>query len=131
MMKFHVNGARISTGFGYGNLFISGNENEGFRPFELMVASIVGCSGSVFQKILEKQRTHIEELSIDVDVERNPEEVNRIERVRLNYIVKGHHLNIDRLYKNLALSRNNCSMIRSVEQSIKIEETINIIELSR
>lgn|SRR5690625_1477108 len=130
-MKFQVNGTRISTEFSYGELFISGNENQGFRPFELMVASIIGCSGSVFQKILEKQRTRVEELSIHAEVERNPEEANRIEWIKLNYVVKGHQLNIDRLYKNLALSRKNCSMIRSVEDSIKIEETLQMIELSR
>ena len=130
-VKFNVEGKGISTMLSYGKLSISGNENQGFRPFELMIASIVGCSGSVFQKILEKQRTHVEELSIHAEVERNPEEANKIEWIRLNYTVKGHHLNIDRLYKNLELSRKNCSMIRSVEQSIQIEETINIIELSR
>lgn len=130
-MKFHVNEIGISTKLNYGELSISGNEDHGFRPFELMIASIVGCSGSVFQKILEKQQTHVEDLSIVAEVERNPEEANRIEWIRLNYTVKGRHLNIDRLYKNLALSRKNCSMIRSVEQSIKIEETLQIIELSR
>lgn len=130
MMKFHLKENGLLTELGYGGLSISGNEDHGFRPFELMVASIVGCSGSVFQKILEKQRTHVEDLSIVAEVERNPEEANRIERIKLNYMIKGHHLNIERLYKNLALSRKNCSMIRSIEDSINIEETLNIIELS-
>lgn len=131
MMKFHINGEQISTDFNYGTLIISGDENHGFRPFELMVASIVGCSGSVFQKVLEKQRTRIEDLSIHAEVRRNPQEANRIEWIRLNYTVKGNHLNIDRLYKNLELSRKNCSMIQSVKECIDIEERIKIIELSR
>lgn len=130
-MKFIVENSGISTKFNYGELSISGNEEYGFRPFELMIASIVGCSGSVFQKILEKQRTHVEELSISAEVERNPKEANRIELIRLNFTIKGNDLNIERLYKNLEISRKNCSMIRSVERSIKIEETLNIIELSR
>jgi len=130
MIDFIVNESGISTKFGYGDLVISGDEDQGFRPFELLIASIVGCSGSVFQKILEKQRTHIEDLSINVELERNPEEANRIEWLKLNYTIKGYHLNVDRLYKNLALSRKNCSMIRSVENSIKIEETLQITELS-
>lgn len=129
-MKFQIEGPIISTNLNYGELLISGNEDYGIRPFELMIASIAGCSGSVFQKILEKQQTRVEDLSIRAEVERNPEEANKIEWIRLNYTVKGYHLNIDRLYKNLELSRKNCSMIRSVEQSIKIEETIQIIELS-
>ncbi|MEC5424166.1 OsmC family protein [Virgibacillus sp. C22-A2] len=122
------NGMRIN--FEFGELDISGNEDYGFRPFQLMVASIVGCSGSVFRKILEKQRTEIEDMKITAEVERNPEEANRIERISLKYTIKGYHLDPDKLYKNLEVARRNCSMIRSVEDSIKIEETIERIELS-
>lgn len=129
-MNFNVKGMGMSADLNYGELIISGNEDYGFRPFELMIASIVGCAGSVFLKILEKQRTHFEDLSITVEIERNPEEANRLEWLKLNFTIKGYNLNIDRLYRNLELSRKNCSMIRSVENSIKIEETLQIIELS-
>ncbi|WP_188455198.1 OsmC family protein [Virgibacillus oceani] len=130
-MEFYLkeNGMRIDLD--YGTLSISGNEEYGFRPYQLMAASIAGCSGSVFRKILEKQRTEIEDLIISAEVERNPEEASRIERISLHYTIKGYHLNPDRLYKNLALSRKNCSMIRSVEDSIKIEESLEYMELSR
>lgn len=130
-MKFYLedNGTRIDLD--YGELSISGNEDYGYRPFQLMVASIVGCSGSVFHKILKKQRTEVEDISITADVERNPREANRIEHISLYYYIKGYNLNVDKLNKNLELSRKNCSMIRSVESSIKIEESLEIIELSR
>lgn len=131
MMEFYLkdNGMRINLN--YGQLAISGNEDHGFRPFTLMVASIVGCSGSVFRKILEKQRIEIEDLVISAEVIRNPQEANRIEEIALKYTVKGHHLDPEKLYKNLNISRKNCSMIRSVEDSIKIVESIETIELSR
>src|SRR5690625_543851 len=108
----------------------AGDENDEVRPVVLMINSNVDCACSVFLKILEKQRTRFEDLSITVEIERNPEEANRLEWLKLNFTIKGYNLNIDRLYKNLELSRKNCSMIRSVEKSIKIEETLQIIELS-
>lgn len=131
MLNFYLkeNGMRVDLA--YGQLNISGNEDDGFRPFTLMVASIVGCSGSVFRKILEKQRIEIEDLQIGADVVRNPKEANRIEEITLKFTVKGHHLDPEKLYKNLAVARKNCSMIRSVEDSIQIEESIETIELSR
>lgn len=131
MLNFYLkeNGMRVDLA--YGQLNISGNEDDGFRPFTLMVASIVGCSGSVFRKILEKQRIEIEDLQIGADVVRNPKEANRIEKITLKFTVKGHHLDPEKLYKNLAVARKNCSMIRSVEDSIQIEESIETIELSR
>jgi uncharacterized OsmC-like protein len=131
MLDFYMkdNGMRIDLN--YGQLDISGNEEHGFRPFTLMVASIVGCSGSVFRKILEKQRTNVEDIQVGAEVVRNPQEANRIEKITLNFTVKGHHLDPEKLYKNLEITRKNCSMIRSVEGSIEIEEHVKIIELSR
>lgn len=129
-MEFYLKDNGMHTKLDYGELSISGNEEFGYRPFQLMVASIAGCSGSVFRKILVKQRTDFESLIISAEVERNPREANRIEKVILHYTIKGRHLNYDKLDKNLKVSRQNCSMIRSVEDSIEIEETIEAIELS-
>ena len=129
-MKFYLKENGMRTKLSYGELSVSGNVDYGYRPFELMVASIVGCSGLVFKKILKKQRINVEDLLIVADVVRNPEEANRIEYIKLNYTIKGRHLDPDKLYKSLEIARKNCSMIRSVENSIKIEESLNIIELS-
>ncbi|SFB16539.1 Uncharacterized OsmC-related protein [Lentibacillus halodurans] len=115
----------------YGQLDISGDEAFGFRPYQLMVASIAGCSSSVFRKILKKQRTDIADMKVTAEVERNPDDANRIERIALHYVIKGYHLDVDKLYKNLEVARKNCSMIRSVEDTITIEETLETIELSR
>jgi len=130
-MDFHLKEEGVRIDLDYGELNISGDETFGFRPFQLMVASIAGCSASVFRKILQKQRTEIADMKITANVERNPDEANRIERIDLHYVIKGYHLDDDKLYKNLAVARKNCSMIRSVEDSITIEETLESVELSR
>ncbi|WP_226035366.1 OsmC family protein [Aquibacillus saliphilus] len=130
-MEFHLKEFGVRTNLPYGELEISGNEEYGFRPFELMVASIAGGSASVFQKLIEKQRMEVEDFLVRVEVERNPVEANRIEKIKLHYIIKGYSLDDDKLYKNLEVSRKNCSMIRSVENSIEIEESLESIELSR
>ncbi|WP_077624329.1 OsmC family protein [Sediminibacillus massiliensis] len=128
-MDFYLKEQGVCTSFPYGQLNISGNEDYGFRPYQLMVASIAGCSASVFRKILEKQKLNVEEWHISAEVERNPEEANRIDRIHLRYIVKGKQLDRAKLEKNLAISRKNCSMIRSVENSIDIEESLDYIDL--
>ncbi|GAA0446349.1 MULTISPECIES: OsmC family protein [Virgibacillus] len=130
-MELYLKENGLRTSLAYGELEISGNEEYGFRPYQLMIASIAGCSGSVYRKILEKQRIELEDIKITAEVERNPDEANRIEKIVLHFTVKGHHLDPDKLYKNLAIARKNCAMVRSVENSIRIEETIETIELSR
>ncbi|WP_026770759.1 MULTISPECIES: OsmC family protein [Sediminibacillus] len=129
-MDFYMKEQGVRTSFDFGQLNISGNEDYGFRPYQLMVSSIAGCSASVFRKIVEKQRMELEDWKITADVERNPEEANRIERIQLHYIVKGKGLSEEKLKKSLQTARKNCSMIRSVEDSITIEESLEYIELS-
>ena len=129
-LTFYGKDIGVRTELDYGELDISGNEEHGFRPYQLMVASIVGCSSGVFRKILEKQRVVIEDFQVKVKVERNPEEANRMEKMKIHYIVKGKNLDPEKLYKNLGVARKNCSMIRTVEDAITIEETIDTIELS-
>lgn len=130
-MDFYLKENGVRTSFEYGQLNISGDENNGFRPYQLMVASIAGCSIGVFRKILDKQRIEYEDIKMTAEVERNPDEANRIEKIHLHYVVKGYHLNQDKLLKNLDISRNNCSMVQSVHNSIKVEETLECIQLSK
>ena len=110
---------------------ISGDEEFGFRPYQLMVASIAGCSLGVFRKILDKQRIIYDDIKVSTKIKRNPDEANRIERIHIHFVVKGHRLNQDRLMKNLEISKRNCSMVQSVKDSIHIEETLECIELNK
>ncbi|UOQ92530.1 OsmC family protein [Halobacillus shinanisalinarum] len=130
-MEFYIKGEGIRTSFDYGQLDISGDEEYGFRPYQLMTASIAGCSLSVYRKILDKQRINYEDIIVRTDVERKAEEANRIVKIKLHFVVKGYHLNQDKLLKNLDISSNNCSMVQSVKDSIEIEETLECIQLSR
>lgn len=125
-MKFYFKENNVETELEYGELVISGNEEYGFRPFQLMVSSIVSCSGSVFKQILSKQRIEIESLKLTADVMRNSDEANRIEKIDITFFVKGSDLNQAKLEKSLAIARKNCAMVRSVEDSIEINEVIKI-----
>ncbi len=131
LMKLHLKEHGFRTKLDFGQLEISGDEEFGFRPYQLMVASIASCSGSVFRKILQKQRIDVQDMQINAEIERNKAEANRIEKIVLTFIIKGSRLDADKLYKNLHVARKNCSMVRSVEDSIEIVEKIEIIELSR
>lgn len=127
-MEFYIKEHGMKADFEYGVLDISGDEDYGFRPFQLMIASIVGCSGGVFRKILEKQRIEIEDLTIKAGVLRNEKEANRLEEITLTYLVKGNDLDVEKLNKSLEIARKNCAMVRSVETSININEHLEIVE---
>lgn len=111
----------------FGRLDIAGDEEYGFRPFQLLVASLAVCSGGVLRKIMKKMRMDFEDIQIKTSVERNEEIADRVEKVHIHFLIKGNDLNEAKLHKALELTRKNCSMVRSVEDSIEVVETFEIV----
>ena len=118
----------FETNLEFGKLIISGDETKGFRPYQLLVSSLVGCSGGVLRKVLEKMRMPVEEMEIDVlEVVRNPEEASRLEKVHIHFKLKGSSLDATKMDRAMALTKKNCSMVRSVDQSMEVIETFEIL----
>ncbi|MFD5850817.1 OsmC family protein [Cytobacillus oceanisediminis] len=127
-MEFKMNEeVGFYTDLPFGRLDVAGDEEHGFRPYQLLVASLAVCSGGVLRKIMKKMRMEFEDIEIKTNVERNPEVADRVEKVHIHFIIKGTDLNEAKLHKALELTRKNCSMVRSVEGSIEIEETFELI----
>lgn len=125
-MKYTFKDDYVDGTLPYGNLPVSSDATQGFRPYQLLVSSIASCSGFVFKNILKKQRIEIDNLSIDATVERNEAEANKIEKITLHFFVEGKDLNEQKLLKNLDVSKRNCSMVQSVKGSIIVEEQLTI-----
>jgi uncharacterized OsmC-like protein len=118
----------FETNLEFGKLTISGDETKGFRPYQLLVSSLVGCSGGVLRKVLEKMRMPVEEMEIDVlEVVRNPEEASRLEKVHIHFKLKGSNLDATKMDRAMALTKKNCSMVRSVDQSMEVIETFELL----
>ncbi|KKB40362.1 OsmC family protein [Bacillus thermotolerans] len=126
-MKFQMKEGGFTTEFPYGRLDVSSDEAYGFRPYQLMVASIAVCSGGVLRKILAKQRMEVEDIQIEANVERNKEEADRIEKIEVHFLIKGKNLKEEKLKKAMDLTRKNCSMVQSVVPAIEVIETFEMI----
>lgn len=127
-MKFTMTENGFETETTFGQLTISGNEDYGFRPYQLLVSSIAVCSGGVLRNILEKMRMPADNITIEVkEVLRNPEIANRLEKIHLHFIIEGTNMSPSKIDKAFELTTKNCSMIQSVIDSIKIVKTYEII----
>lgn len=126
-MEFEFKEQHVETTFEFGDLVISGDETQGFRPFQLMVSSIVSCSGAVFKQILVKKRIDFTELTASAEVTRNEKKANRIERIDITFYIKGADLDLAKLEKSLAIASKNCAMVQSVKESIEVNESIQLI----
>ena len=58
-MKFLMTENGFTTDLPFGELSVSTNEEHGFRPYQLLVASLAVCSAGVMRKILEKQQKEL------------------------------------------------------------------------
>lgn len=112
----------------YGSLHVSSDEQQGFRPFQLMATSVAGCSAIVLNKVMAKMRMPCDDIKVSVQVERNEAEANRIERIQLHFVICGQNLKKDKVERAMALARKNCPMVQSVKNSIDVTETFEIVE---
>jgi putative redox protein len=127
-MKFIIENELISGDLGFGSLPISPNERNGFRPFELFLSSLSGCSGSLLRIILTKKRVPYQRLEMEVDAVRNPYDSNRIEQLSFTALVyTDEPLSSQQAEKIAHIVIKNCGMIQSVIQTIKINFKIKSV----
>jgi putative redox protein len=120
-MRFTVDEEKIIGDLDYGDILISTNVKNGYRPFELFVSSLVGCSGTLLRNILNKKKIAFGKIEMEVTSIRNPDHANRIEQLTLTaYVETDETLTHQQLEKIAELVVKNCGMIQSVIQSIKI-----------
>lgn len=127
-MEFNMQEGGFYTDLGFGKLEVSGNEEYGFRPFQLLVSSVAVCSGGVLRKVLEKMHIEFDDIHIKADITRNEAEANRVEAISLHFTIRGTDLDKNKIEKAMKLTRKNCSMVQSVQDSIKIEETFELVQ---
>lgn len=116
------------TDLEFGRLDVAGDEQHGFRPYQLLVASVAVCSGGVLRKVLTKMRMEFSDIQIKAEAQRNKQAADRVEKIIVHFIITGRNLNAAKLEKALVLTRKNCSMVQSVIGSIEVEETFEIID---
>ncbi|MDP5277111.1 OsmC family protein [Chengkuizengella axinellae] len=125
-MEFNMKKVGFFTELPYGQLDVSGDEEFGFRPYQLLVSSIAVCSGGILRRILNKQRINFDDLHIKADIERNEEKADRIEKIHLHFTIVSSDIDDKKMQKAIELTTKNCSMVQSVIESIEITKTFEI-----
>ncbi|ARK24782.1 osmotically inducible protein C [Sporosarcina sp. P37] len=127
-MKFHMTEHGFETETEFGKLHISSDEEKGFRPYQLMVASIAVCGGGVMRKILDKMRMPADDIAVDVkEVVRSQDDASRILKIHLHFTVIGSTIAEDKMPRVMELTEKNCSMLQSVIGCIDVVKTYEIV----
>lgn len=127
-MKFSLYEEKVfNSSLKYGKLSISTDETAGFKPLELFISSMIGCSGTILVNILKKKRIPFSDLHLSAEVERDEKAANRISKLFISAVVQSDALlsseQTDRLSE---LVIKNCGMLQTISESVDIRFLIKI-----
>lgn len=124
-MKFSFENERLVGHLEFGDLYASPDSMKGYKPYELMVTSLVTCSGALLVKLLRKKRITFTDVSFLAEGNRNPDVANRIESIKITARVTFDHVIAkEQLEKIEQLVMKNCGMIQTMIDSVNV--TYNI-----
>ncbi|MED1665888.1 OsmC family protein [Brevibacillus laterosporus] len=125
-MQFTQINQTLQTSLPFENLTISSDRQSGFKPIDLLVSAIAGCSQIVFTRILEKQRISYDSLTLQIDAVQSEDAPNPLTKVSLVYTIAGSDLIQEKLEKALRLIPSNCTIIQSLNPNIEVVEQVII-----
>jgi putative redox protein len=102
-------------------------EWAGFKPSELLLAALVGCSGVDFTSILAKQRQHVTSITAEVHAEQDKDPPWAYRTIDMVFTVRGESLDrraVDRAL-DLALERY-CSVGATLAGTVAITHRVAI-----
>ena len=110
-----------------------GGENKGFRPMQMLLAALGGCSSIDVVSILKKQRQVLETFDIEIEGEREAgKEPSLFQDILVTFKLTGASLDPEKVKKAVALSMDKyCSVAKTLEKTatIKYLMVLNGVEI--
>ncbi len=104
-----------------------GGENNGFRPMELMLVSLAGCTSMDVISILKKKRQNVTGFEVSVNGDRAAEHPHVYTHIVVNYKVVGVNIDPAAVERAIELSETKyCSAFNTLNKTAVIEHTISI-----
>ena len=105
-----------------------GGDESGYRPTELVLFAVAGCTGVDVVRILQKQRQELTGLEISVEARDTEELPKYFETVNVTYRFKGRNLDLHKLEQAVELSESKyCTVSESLKQNVKVTTSIEIL----
>lgn len=132
--KMNWEGGLKFTGVGaYGTPIVTdggkqaGGGEEGYKPTELVLFGIAGCTGIDVVRILEKQRQKVSSMTIEVVAHQPDDYPKPFHRIEIKYIVKGEKIDPTKLAKAIELSEEKyCVVSQTVRHAGEVITSFEI-----
>jgi putative redox protein len=81
-----------------------GGEDDGFRPLELMLVSLAGCTAMDVISILRKKRQDVTNFEVRVNAEQTDDHPHVFTKMQVEYVVTGRGVSADAVKRAIELS---------------------------
>lgn len=106
-----------------------GGDNDGFRPMELLVISLAGCTAMDVISILRKKRADVTGFEVKVNAERANEHPKVVTAFHIHYIVRGRSVDPRAVERAMELSQTTyCPAQAMLSKAALITLSYEIIE---
>jgi putative redox protein len=106
-----------------------GGQDTGFRPMELLLVGLAGCTGMDVISILRKQRQQVTEYEVRVCGERATEHPMIFTDITVEHVVTGCHLDSAAVARAVQLSETRyCGAGAMLRQAARLTHTYQIRE---
>ena len=107
----------------------AGGTEQGYKPTELVMYGLAGCTGVDVVKILEKMRQELTGLEIEVKASQPDEYPKPFNKISVKYTLRGKNLDKSKVERAIAFSEEKyCAVSLTLKGVAKIESSYEIIE---
>lgn len=107
----------------------AGGRNTGFRPMELLLMGLGGCSAFDVMLILKRGRELVTDCVVELDADRAETDPKVFTNIRMRYIVTGRALDPNKVERAVNLSAQKyCSASAILSKTAQIAHTVEIVE---
>jgi putative redox protein len=104
-------------------------ENFGMKPSELILSALAGCASVDVVNILEKKRTPLSSLEVNVTAEQDIDPPWTFRKIYMKFIVRGEGLTAKNVEQAIQLSEENyCSVAATLRGVAEITTSYEILE---
>jgi len=107
----------------------NGGHEAGFRPMDLMLTSLAGCTAMDVLSILRKKRQTITGFEVTVEGARREEHPRTYSEIWVHFIIKGPNVDPAAVERAIELSRDKyCSAAATLRHTATLHYDFDIVE---
>ncbi len=107
-----------------------GGDNDGFRPMEMILTGLIGCTAMDVISILKKKRQNVTGFKVEADAKQAETYPKVFTHINIHYVIDGQNIDSSSVERAIELSETRyCPAQAMLSQVTEIELTYEINEV--